>query len=44
MSLEKNQLMAPSENLFEAMKQISITGKGPDNQIPSMGCSIKWFE
>ena len=30
--------------LFEAMKEISMTGKGPKNQIPSMGCSIKWFK
>ena len=29
-------------DLFEAMKQVSETGCGPDNQIPSMGCSIKW--
>ncbi len=29
-------------DLFEAMKQIAQTGKGPDGQIPSMGCSIKW--
>ena len=29
-------------DLFEAMKQISQTGKGPTNQIPSIGCSIKW--
>jgi len=28
--------------LFEAMKQISLTGKGPDEQHPSIGCSIKW--
>jgi peroxiredoxin len=28
--------------LFEAMKQITETGKGPREQIPSMGCSIKW--
>jgi peroxiredoxin len=28
--------------LFEAMKQISETGKGPKEQLPSMGCSIKW--
>ena len=26
-----------------AMKQISIIEKGPINQIPSMGCNIKWF-
>ena len=31
-------------DLFEAMKEISMTGKGPKNQIPSMGCSIKWFK
>ena len=29
-------------DLFEAMKQIAQTGKGPVEQIPSMGCSIKW--
>ena len=29
-------------DLFEAMKQIAQTSKGPDGQIPSMGCSIKW--
>ena len=29
-------------DLFEAMKQIAETGAGPAEQIPSMGCSIKW--
>lgn len=29
-------------DLFEAMKQIATTGQGPTDQIPSMGCSIKW--
>ena len=29
-------------DLFEAMKQIGETGRGPAEQIPSMGCSIKW--
>ncbi|MGD9867404.1 MAG: thioredoxin family protein [Hyphomicrobiales bacterium] len=28
--------------LYEAMKTISETGKGPREQTPSMGCSIKW--
>lgn len=28
--------------LFEAMKLIATTGKGPEDQIASMGCSIKW--
>ena len=26
-----------------SMKMISQTQKGPDQQIPSMGCNIKWF-
>ena len=30
-------------DLYKAMKQISETGKGPKEQIPSVGCSIKWF-
>ena len=30
-------------DLFKAMKLISTTDKGPKDQIPSMGCSIKWF-
>ena len=29
-------------DLFEAMKQVAETGTGPEDQIPSMGCSIKW--
>ena len=29
-------------DLFKAMKQISETGKGPEQQTPSAGCSIKW--
>jgi peroxiredoxin len=28
--------------LYEAMKQVAETGRGPREQIPSMGCSIKW--
>tara|TARA_B100001758_G_C18130592_1_gene463627 strand:+ start:61 stop:615 length:555 start_codon:yes stop_codon:yes gene_type:complete len=27
-----------------AMKLVAETGKGPKNQIPSMGCNIKWFK
>ena len=27
-----------------AMQQIAKSGKGPTNQIPSMGCNIKWFK
>ena len=29
-------------DLFEAMKVIAATGQGPREQIPSIGCSIKW--
>jgi peroxiredoxin len=29
-------------DLFDAMKQVALTGEGPREQIPSMGCSIKW--
>ena len=29
-------------DLFEAMKDIAATQRGPAEQIPSMGCSIKW--
>ncbi len=31
-------------DLFEAMKQVARTGNGPGEQIPSMGCSIKWID
>jgi len=31
-------------DLKVAMKLVATTGKGPDKQVPSMGCSIKWFE
>ena len=29
-------------DLFDAMKQVAQTSRGPEDQIPSMGCSIKW--
>jgi hypothetical protein len=28
--------------LYEAMVQVAETGRGPEDQIPSMGCTIKW--
>jgi peroxiredoxin len=31
-------------DLVEAMKMIADTGKGPEQQTASMGCSIKWRE
>ena len=30
--------------LFNALKLISKTGKGPEKQHPSMGCNIKWIK
>jgi peroxiredoxin len=30
-------------DLYKAMKQIAETNKGPNEQIPSMGCGIKWL-
>ena len=30
-------------DLLKAMRLIIKTGKGPAQQIPSMGCNIKWF-
>ena len=30
-------------DLYKAMKQIVKTNKGPNEQIPSMGCGIKWL-
>lgn len=44
--LDESRKQTAAENvrrdLFEAMKQVAETGKGPAEQIPSMGCSIKW--
>ena len=36
------QMSANSSDLFKGMIEIARTGKGPANQIPSVGCSIKW--
>ena len=30
-------------DLLLAMKKIAKTQKGPSDQVPSMGCNIKWF-
>ena len=29
-------------DLYEAMREVAQTGHGPQEQLPSMGCSIKW--
>lgn len=38
------QAAAPDarRELYEAMKLVAETGRGPADQVPSMGCSIKW--
>ena len=41
---KKESVTDAKRELFEAMRAIAETGKGPVNQIPSMGCSIKWFD
>ncbi len=33
-----------TRDLYNAMLQVAQTGKGPIEQIPSMGCSIKWCD
>jgi hypothetical protein len=30
-------------DLFESMAEVARSGRGPAEQIPSMGCSIKWI-
>lgn len=41
---ESRKSGAPSarRELFEAMQEIARTGQGPREQVPSIGCSIKW--
>lgn len=39
----KRELIADApRELYHAMVRIADTGQGPADQIPSMGCSIKW--
>jgi len=33
-----------TRDLFKAMKLVAESGRGPEQQIPSIGCSIKWKE
>ena len=35
---------AGDSDLYSAMKQIAETGKGPEMQISSAGCAIKWLD
>lgn len=38
----KQAVPGAKRELFEAMVQIARTGLGPQEQVASMGCSIKW--
>ncbi len=38
----KDSVPNARRELFEAMLQVARTGKGPQDQTPSIGCSIKW--
>lgn len=42
----RKQAAAPDarRELYEAMREVARTGRGPVVQTPSMGCSIKWRE
>ena len=40
---ELKPVRSGESDLYIAMKQISETGNGPKDQIPSMGCNIKWL-
>ena len=41
---ELRPMRAGSSELWNAMKMISETQKGPKVQLPSMGCNIKWIK
>ena len=41
---ELKPVKSGNSNLLIAMKMVAKTGKGPEDQIPSMGCNIKWFK
>ncbi len=46
--LDSGRIEAPPvdtpRELFDAMVQVARTGSGPSEQIPSIGCSVKWRE
>ena len=38
----KDAVAEARRDLYEAMRQVADSGRGPADQIASMGCSIKW--
>jgi peroxiredoxin len=43
-SLKQAAPVTAERELFQAMVQVAETGQGPVEQIPGIGCSIKWRE
>ena len=41
---ELKPIRSGDSDLLIALKEISKTGNGPKDQIPSMGCNIKWIK
>jgi len=40
---ELKPVRSGDSELLNAMRMVAQTGKGPEDQIPSMGCNIKWL-
>lgn len=40
----KETAESSTRDLFHAMSQVAQTGHGPQDQIPGIGCSIKWMD
>jgi peroxiredoxin len=43
-SMKQPAAATAQRELFQAMLQVAGTGQGPAEQIPGIGCSIKWRE
>ena len=40
---ELKPVRSGDSDLLNAMRIVAQTGKGPEDQVPSMGCNIKWL-
>jgi len=41
---ELKPVRSGDSDLLNAMRMVAQTGKGPEDQVPSMGCNIKWLD
>ena len=41
---ELKPVRSGESDLLNAMRMVAQTGKGPEDQVPSMGCNIKWLD